>query len=237
MRLLACILAISSSLLIGNAFASTVKIGILNFPPLYKHDGSGKVGGLLTSLLRRVTAKAGFESTVTGYSPTQLYKNLKVGKSHIFIGPKGNPLYDNDVLYSKYPCARIELRIYALADLEIPKKIEGLAGKKLMAIRSYGYGEVGVYLRDPKNGVQFDYNRNYEEVFERLKSRPDHYVLGYARTAELALKKVKIPNIKFRTIATIDNYITVSKKAPNAKELIKKLEKAYRELRSERKVY
>lgn len=221
------------SLFISNSYASVVRVGIIDFPPLYRYEGDKK-SGILTSLLRRVLEKAGVQYEMKGHPVTELYRNLKSGRTNVFIGAVGSPVYSGHVLYSKYPCLSIELRLYANGGTDIPESISGVSGKTVGAIRGYSYGKIGSFIRDPKNRVSVTYDQGHELVFDLLQNKKVQYVLDYTRPSERALETVKIPNIHSKVITKLKLYIIVSKKTENAKKLMESLESAYHELMAER---
>lgn len=206
-------------------------VGILDFPPFYVVTSESNVSGSLTEIVKKTLDKAGINYTITGLPPKRLYKNLAEGYVHIWMGIKGVPDYDEHVLYSKTQTMTIDICVYTLEDKSPIRSLEDLKGKKLLTLRGYGYGGISKFLDDPINKVTVDATDGHELAFKKLLKGRSEYLLEYKQPAEVTIAKEKITGLKRYDLKSIPLQFMVSKKAPDAENLLKKIDTAYLKLR------
>lgn len=212
--------------------ARTYTVGILDFPPFSVIEKSGECKGILLDSLEKILKHEGIPYTVKGFPPKRLFSNLSSGKTEIYMGIKGVPAYEGKVIFSDFPVADIDLRVYARKGTPVPQTTEQLKGKKIIVIMGYGYGGFIRFLEDPANNITIDPSRTHVIAFRKLKAKRANYVLDYRRPASKAIQEVGIKGIQYHSISKLDVYFIVSKKTPGATELMKRMEKAYKSLRA-----
>lgn len=235
----AILICLSLSIVIfsGNLFAAEkIQIGVLNFAPFYVVEDGKEPSGTILDNIKLAMKRANLEYEITGYPPKRLYSNLAEGKSHVFLGIKGVPVYDDKVIYSKNKITDIDLRIYARSDTALLKSKEEFKGKKILTIRGYAYGGLIKYLNDPANNIETDPTADHVLAIRKLKAKRANYLLDYRRPTEKALNKIDLPGIQNHPIMLLDIYIIVSKQTPNAQDVLEKLEKAFSDLKAEGKL-
>ncbi len=210
-----------------------LEVGVTNFPPFYiiNKTNSNDVKGYLTDILKKVLTKAEIKHHIKGYPPKRLYKNVATGKTNIWLGTKNVPVYEKEVLYSKQQVTSIELRVYTVGDKPLLKTKKDLVGKELITIMGYGYGGLVKFLKDPKNKIKTDESSTHKSAFMKLMYNRRSYLLNYSRPAKKILEKNKIKGIKFSTLKNVAIFFVVSKKTINAKKILARMEKAYKELK------
>ncbi len=210
-----------------------LKAGVLDFPPYYIVKSENDVTGSLADVIRRVLDRAGFQYVLNGYPPKRLYKNLADGTTQVWLGVSGVPEYEGKVLYSNIKVEEIEVRLYTLEGKPLLKSLENLKGKTVIIQRGYGYGGIITFLEDPRNSITADYTDGHDLAFRKLlKGRAD-YLLDYRQPAEALIRKERFSGVKSSPIKTIGVYFIVSKKAPDAENLLKKMDAAYLALKKE----
>jgi polar amino acid transport system substrate-binding protein len=229
-------LLLAICMLSGYAIAreKTYRVGLLDFPPFAVIEKSGQYSGILVELLEKVLKKANVSYTVIPVPQKRLFQGLAKGDLDIYMGIKGVPAYDGKVLFSDTPVSDIDLRIYALKKAKLIQNRDELRGKKLIVIMGYGYGGLIEYLKHPANNITLDSTVTHELAFRKLKAGRADYVLDYNRPANLALVKEGLENaVHSHSLAHLNIYFIVSKKAPDALKLMKKMEAAYLSLKEE----
>lgn len=225
--LLICLCSISL------AIGAEIKTGIINFPPFYVVNENGKHSGLCLDILVATLKKAKLDYNIHSYPPMRLFRNLNTGTTDLFLGIKGSPEYDEQVYYSKTPISHIQLRVYATGNTPLPSVKNDLVGKNVIAIRGYGYGGLINYLVDPKNEINVMYNSQHGAAFLMLKNKRAEYLLDYKHPADRVLQELIISDLKYVNLDEVGLFFIVSKKSPNALQLMEKLETAYNTLREE----
>lgn len=206
-------------------------VGILDFPPFYVVKSESDVSGSMTEIVKKTLNKAGINYTITGLPPKRLYKSLAEGYVHIWMGIKGVPDYDEQVLYSKIQTQTIDICVYTLTDKPPVNSLQDLKGKKILTIRGYGYGGIIKFIEDPMNNVVVDATDGHELAFKKLLKNRSDYLLEYRQPAEVTITKEKITGLKRYDLKSIPIQFIVSKKAPDAENLLKKIDTAYLKLR------
>lgn len=201
-----------------------VQVGITHFPPLYVVDKQQALGGILLDLMEQSLNRAGLAYRVQGYPPKRLYFGLAEGKVDLFIGIKGNPLYDNKVIYSINPVSYIELRIYALPGQEIPHTAAHLVSRRIAMIRGYGYGGLRPLLLSAKNKSFVTELNTHKNALAMLQSGRIQYLLDYKKPVETTLRKYAFEDFDYYTLSKIPTYFIVSKASKNPTELMQLLE-------------
>lgn len=210
-----------------------LKVGVLDFPPFYVVKSETDVSGSMAEIIRKTLDRAGIDYVLNGLPPKRLYKNLADGTTHIWMGIKGVPDYDGQVLYSNIQTEEIDVCLYTLADKPLLNSLDELKGKKVITIRGYGYGGMIKFLEDPANNITADPTDGHELAFKKLlKGRAD-YLLDYKQPAEIMIKKEKLTGLKNRSLKNIKVQFIISKKAPDAENLLKKIDAAYLALKKE----
>ena len=212
----------------------TYRVGLLDFPPFAVIEKSGKYSGILVELIEKVLKKADVSYTVTPVPQKRLFHGLATGDIDVYMGIKGVPAYDGKVLFSDFPVSDVDLRVYALGGKKLPQTREALKGKKIIVIMGYGYGGLIQYLKHPANHITLDSTVTHELAFRKLKAGRADYVLDYNRPANLAIVQEGLGKaVHSHSLAHLNIYFIVSKKAPDALNLMKKMEASYLSLKEE----
>jgi polar amino acid transport system substrate-binding protein len=86
---------------------------------------------------------------------------------------------------------------------------------------------------DPKNRIATDPADGHALAFKKLEKGRSDYLLDYKQPAEEIIKKEKLTGLKFSALKTLKLIFIVSKKAPDAENLLKKIDAAYLALQKE----
>ena len=210
--------------------ASEVKAGTTNFPPFYVINSYGSASGIYLDIMESTLKHAGISYRLDIYPTKRLYRNLGLGKTDLFLGIKGSPEYDDNVLYSKIAISQIQMRIYAIGNTPLPSVKEEINGHKIITMRGYGYGGLVAYFADPENNIEVTSTSKHRSSFLMLKRKRADYVINYKHPSETALADLTIENLKYTNFYDAKVYFIVSKETPNAQRLMDKLEQAYLDL-------
>jgi polar amino acid transport system substrate-binding protein len=221
-----------SILIVFSSFsqAQEIKAGTTTFPPFYVINPDNSISGILVNIMEKTLTHAELTYRLDIYPTKRLYHNLGTGDTHLFLGIKGSPEYDSNVLYSSTPISQIQMRIYATGNTPLPTTKEDINGHKIITMRGYGYGGLVNYFSDPQNNIQVTSTSKHRSSFLMLKNKRADYVINYKHPSETALKDLKISGLKYTNFYDAKVYFIVSKGTPNAEEVLRKLEQAYSEL-------
>lgn len=207
-----------------------IKAGIINFPPFFIARPDQTFSGIYLDIMEKTLQHANIKYHIDAYPTKRLYHNLKNGNTELFLGIKGSPEYDDHVLYSEAEISQIQMRIYAIGNIPLPSRKEDINNHRIITLRGYSYGGLISYFTDPKNNINVTSTSSHRSSFLMLKDRRADYVINYKHPSNAALKNLDIPGLKYSSFYNAKIYFIVSKKLPNAKEILNKLEQAYLEL-------
>lgn len=213
--------------------AETYNVGVLDFPPFYIVKSETEVEGTMADLLRKIMDKAGMKYVMKGYPPKRLYKELAEGSTQIWMGVKGVPEYEGQVIYGDSEINEIEIRLYTLEGKPLLNTLPETKGQKIITIRGYSYGGMINYLTNPENAISLDPSDSHELAFKKLIKGRGDYVLDYKRPAEEAIKANAMTGLAHSVLKNIKIHLVVSKKTPDAENVLKKMEDAFKALKKE----
>ncbi len=213
--------------------AEPLRVGVLDFPPFFVVKNESDVSGILADIIRKTLDKAGVKYVVSGFPPKRLYLNLADGTTQLFMGIRGVPDYEGHVLYSNIKIEEIEVRLYTLKDKPLLSSLNDLKGKKVITQRGYSYGGMLTFLEDPRNNISVDPTDGHDLLFKKLIRGRADYLLDYNQPAESVIKRDKITDLKYSIINKLKVQFIISKKTPDAENLLKKIDAAYLALKKE----
>ena len=186
-------------------------------------DPSGKLDNPLLQVAEALFTQAGISWGSHAYPAGRMLQRLSEGTSSFSMLVRASTLKD-DCLFSKLPITYTELRIYRMKNSSPVTKIEDLTGKDLIAIRGYSYGAIGKFFRNPDNGVTFYETDHHESAFDMLRYARAEYLLDYTGPSEEVLAESPISDVTFDVLSRLDVYLVLSKKYPNAANVLTDLE-------------
>lgn len=209
--------------LAGAAAAETVKVGCVEFPPLTYSDVDGRAIGSAVDLISDILKRAAVPFEVKCYPGARLLAGLRDGSTHVAILIRHPELADT-VQYGTLPVAYLDLRAYRLAVTPPLGDIRNSRGKSVIVLRGYGYGGWIDFFRDPDNHLALSYADSRQAAIRMLASGHGDYLLDYADPATPALAQASLPDLRSEALARLDTYFLVSKKAPGAAALLRRIE-------------
>lgn len=190
-----------------------IEVGFVDFEPFFYND-NGKVVGSIVEKFELISAEAGYEPSFHVYPMKRLADFTKNGLLDMTILLKV-VFDDEDVVASNEMLCEIELRNYTIGNKELILKKEDLSGKRIGIFRGFTYGGWIDYIKDPQNNVDYYEVSTHEQLLRMLELGRVDYALDYRNPSEVALKNIKIKNLKHAKITCLPVYMLVSKKAAN----------------------
>ncbi|MCB9480781.1 MAG: transporter substrate-binding domain-containing protein [Desulfobacteraceae bacterium] len=212
-------------------YSASLKVGYIEFPPVFSTNSDGKPEGILIDLAGKVLPEAGYEWEAFSYPVKRMSDYIAKGKLDLWIGLKTIPDFEGTTFKGDSEVLKITLKAYRTKNIPDIKKQEDLNSKSIIIIRGYSYGGWINYIKDVKNSIDFIETNDHKSAFRMLKAGRADYVLDYQNPAEKALKNLDIENLKENTISSFGAYFVVSKQTPDAENVLKNLEKAYKKLK------
>lgn len=215
----------------GTAGATTLRLGYIEFPPYTYTDDKGVPSGILIDLAKRVYPEAGLSFVATSYPVRRLASYIGSGDLDIWMGLKTLPEFEGKSYVGRSVIAELVLRAYARGKKPEIYKKEDLSGKSIIVMRGYSYGGWINYIEDPKNRVNHIKANKHEAAFNMLLAGRADYVLDYKDPSEKALQKIRIPGLSYNQISAFPCYFVVSKKHPEGRDVVERLDRAFEKLK------
>jgi polar amino acid transport system substrate-binding protein len=214
----------------STSFALLIKVGSTDFPPFYVINSDNSASGIYVDIMERTLQHAKLDYRIDSFPTKRLYRNLGLGETDIFLGIKGSPEYDDNVLYSKMAISQIQMRVYAIGNTPLPLIKEDFNNHRIITMRGFGYRGLVKYFDNPNNNIAITSTSEHRSSFLMLKNKRADYVINYKHPSETALEDLEIKGLKYTSFYDAKVYFIVSKETPNAAEVLNKLELAYLEL-------
>ena len=215
---------------IATARADGVKLGYVEFPPYTQTDGGAAKGSLIEAFDKAAKA-AGIVYTAESAPARRLFSGIAEGEFNIFLGISTVKEFEGTTLVSAAPIARIELNAYGIAEAPAVKAKEDLSGKPVIALNGYSYGGWRAWMEDPANKVQLVDARTADQALQLLQAGRAPTLLQYSLPMQQALGGKSLPELKATPVQSLDVYIVVSKKTPDAEAVLAKLEAGFKATR------
>lgn len=212
-------LVLSGAILAGAMAAETVKVGCVERPPLTYSDDQGRAVGTAAELIGDILNRAGLPYEIKCYPGARLLVGLRDGSIHAAMLIRHPELADA-VQYGALPVAYLDLQAYRLAATPPLGDIRNSRGKSVIVLRGYGYGGWIDFLRDPANRLTLSYADSRQAAIRMLASGHGDYLLDYADPTAQA----SASDLRSETLVRQDTYFLVSRKAPDATALLRRIE-------------
>lgn len=185
---------------------------------------NGEDNNPLLRLAKALTKQAGFDFESVSYPATRMFYSIDKGFSNFSI-LVNSPSLDKCCLIGKSPLLTTELRIYHKKDTAKITSVEALAGKHIITIRGYSYGQLKPFLNDPRNNISTSPTVAHTSAFSMLDQGRADYLLDYKQPSIEALQQRPIQGIQFETMQEIDIYLVLHRSFPNAPQVLSEFEK------------
>ncbi|MFL0802701.1 MAG: transporter substrate-binding domain-containing protein [Agarilytica sp.] len=210
--------------------SETLRVGFVEFPPFYYTDENGKAQGHITELTKQIATKAGFEVSFHSYPPKRLAKNLVAGDVDFWVGLATLENFSGNTEISSMPVVSEVLRAYSTKPMPEIKRKSDLNGRHVIVLLGYSYGDWFDYIKDPQNNITHESAIKHDQALRMLLSHRVDYLLDYQLPINLALANMETPKLYYHDVFSIEGHIVVSKKLPNAKQILRRLEDSYKSL-------
>lgn len=215
--------------------ARTIRMGYIEFPPVFYTDADGVAQGLLVDLARKVVPAAGYRLETVSLPVKRMANSLIRGEIDLWAGLKTLEGFEGNTFAGDSILLQICLNAYTLDQDPAISKKEDLNHKMIIGLRGFSYGGWVGYLKDPANAIDFievDTHESALKVLERINKTGNRcYLLDYEQPVNKALQTYPVKNLTKSPISCLDAYFVVSRKTPEARTVLDRLESTYKELK------
>lgn len=209
---------------------TTLKYVCVDMPFYMQEDDKGNHSGLLIDIFKKTAKEAGYNDLHISLEPApRMIESIISGKAHVWNGIV-LPAIKDHVYIGESPIAHITLAIFYQGEKQELKNIKDLKGKNLITIRGFSYGGLLKEIKDPANQIHLMETNGHASALNMLKFKRADYLLDYLEPLKNINYQTITPTLNFSTINIFESYFMVSKKAPFAKTIMNKFNKAYKDL-------
>ncbi len=134
-----------------------------------------------------------------------------------------SPTIEQCCITSANPVINVELRAYHQNGRPKIKNIEDLAGKKIITIKGYSYGQLQSFFIDKKNNLSIYAASTHKSAFAMLAAGRADIVIDYEGPSINTLKMHPNSDLSYAVLKNLNLYLVINKKEPHAKMLIDQL--------------
>jgi len=207
-----------------------VKVGYVEFPPLFSTSNDGSAQGELVDLLDKVLNRAGYQYVVSPYPPKRLFRYLNRGKIDLWLGLDNKEIIRERVLVGQSTVSELHLFAYSLPSAPQVIDFSSLNNKSVIVIRGYGYGGRMEYIKDPSNNITYIETPNHDSGLNLLKIGRADYFLDYQAPINVALRCIFFEQLNSTKLASFPIRFIVSNRSEAHTKLLKALETSFRAL-------
>lgn len=185
---------------------------------------NGKRNNPLLRVAKALAQHADLDFESASYPSARVFHSIDSGVANFSILVH-SPSLDKCCLIGTAPVVTTELRIYHKKETPKITSVESLAGKRLITIRGYSYGQLKTFISDPKNDISASPTLTHTSAFAMLDQGRADYVLDYKQPSIEVLQQYPVPGIQFETLQQIDLYLILRRSYPNAPQVLAEFEK------------
>ncbi|RMF12970.1 MAG: hypothetical protein D6758_14075 [Gammaproteobacteria bacterium] len=217
----------------GSAKKKPVKVGYIEFPPVFWTAPDKTPKGYLIDLARMTLERSGYAWTAVSRPTRRMAVELVDGRIDLWIGLPTLPEFRGTTLIGPSTVATIELNAYWMESTPPINGWQDLLGKSAVVVHGFSYGGKILNLKDPANGTRVCEAYSHEQGLAMLKAGRCEYFLDYTGPMREVLRKHPIPELRKHRLQALDAHFVVTRKRPDARQLLDDLENAYAELVAE----
>lgn len=188
-----------------------------------KLNARGEPDNPLFQIAERIFREVGIPWQVKSYPAPRMFRYLQEGSANFSMLVR-NPGLQDCCLYSRKPVAVAEIRAYSLPGKPRLRGREDLAGKNVIAVHGYSYGDLLNQLTQPAAKVSLQIAQSHRAAFAMLAGERGDYVLDYSGPASEILAESPLPGVQSDLISRQEVFMVLSRSYPEAERVMEKLE-------------
>lgn len=209
----------------------TLKAAFLHYPPMAYLDENNEPAGSVVELTEQIAAQSGLRIEWVSYPIKRIYKGLETGDIDLWPGSQAIPALRESTLET--PSIGIDITLCALSLEGTPaiERLQDLSHSQLVLIRGYTYrAQLDAVLA--KNDRRPIVTPDHSAAIQLLERGRADYLISYNDPIEQALLESPQANAKCDVIDRWPLVYVVSRKVPDAQQLVERLTEAHRTVRA-----
>ncbi len=216
--------------------ARIIKMGYIEFPPMFSTNAGGNAQGKLIDLMEIVFKRANLQWAAIPLPTKRMTRSLITGEVDLWVGLATIPGFKDKTLVGKSNVLTLNMRAYHLNGTPQIKKKSDLSNNRVVIMRGYSYGGWIDFIKDPLKNVEYIIKNKHATAIDMIVHGRADYLLSYKSLQAPPLGVNDISGLEYSELSSLNCYFVVSKKSENAKQLLHKIETAYQQLLVEGKI-
>ncbi|MEH6491681.1 substrate-binding periplasmic protein [Halopseudomonas sp.] len=226
-----CCLLLALLPCLAQAQEAPVDIVIANVPPYIQVDQNGLPTGPVVDLVARLFADLQQPYRIRDMPPNRIGLRLSRGQAALTIASGGNPGLSRLARQGNEALVSMDLNVYRKPGTPAINSVEDFAGKRVIVITAYSYGNVDAKLAQNQPPTLKIYANSHEAALQMLLHGRAEYLLDYAEPLLGHLKTLPSGSVAADSIRSIPMYWYLSRQYPHP-ELLDQLDQAVRTQRA-----
>lgn len=203
----------------------TLKFALIDFPPYYIING-GKIQGSMVEKIYQMINDAGFKPEPYPLPLKRIPQELAAGKIDLWIGVAEQPVLKEGAFIGKMVVLKLRLSTWSLGQNIKISSLEDFKKHPVALITPFSYGTLAEKIKAPQSGIKYFEAKDINQAYQILANGRADLLLQFDDLMELWLKENPEKILRKNAYDELPCYIMISKKTPDAAEILKRLEKA-----------
>lgn len=186
-------------------------------------NSKGELDNPLLRIANTLFSKAGIAWHGRSYPAARMFKCLQDGTAQFSMLVK-SPVLQECCVLSRKPVTVAEIRVYHLEGKPPIKKLSDLAGKNIVTILGYSYGNLLGFLDNGRNRSNTSVVQTHAAAFKMLALQRADYLIDYTGPASEVLAATPVPGIRWEVLSRQDVHLVLAKSYPDAPRVMARLE-------------
>lgn len=207
----------------------TLTFAVIDFPPYYVWDGK-QATGLLTDKLIKLIEQAGFKAEPRFLPTKRVAQEVASGNIDLWLGSSKTRLFKEGAFIGGSAVLKMKLSTWSLGRNIKISSLDDFKKHPVALIGDFSYGNLSEQIKNPENQIKYYEVKDANQAYRLLINGRVDIFLQYDNIMEPWMKANPRKLLRKNMYLEIPWYLTVSKKTPDAAEILKRLEKALKTL-------
>lgn len=204
----------------------TIVFALPEKPVIVERNNKGEIYRRGLSVAKVMFGEANVDWRPVYLPIRRMFSELANGNANFAYYVK-NELTEACCITSEKPTFFIELGIFQAIGSPDFTQLADLKNRKVIVIEEYQYGLVGNFLHNKNNNITVYSAADHMTALSMLVAGRADYLLDYSAATTTIYEEAKRRNIVYTILQKIELYMLLNKDYPNAKGVIKRLERIY----------
>lgn len=178
--------------------------------------------------IHKMITDAGFKPEPYPLPLKRIPQELAAGKIDLWIGVAGLPLLKEGAFIGDMTVLKLRLSTWSLGQNIKISSLEDFRKHPVALITPFAYGGLAEKIRAPQSGIKYFDVKDISQAYRLLVNRRADVLLQFDDLMDIWQKENPRERLRKNPYSELPCHIMISKKTPDAAEILKRLEKAFK---------